>query len=91
MHLPCQWSRNKDQSNLTEMMCKLKEDPGGHEGFNVEIGDKNLKKNMAKGKQLHMYMQPDFQVYIWSHIEKKIALQEVSENLSVSQGNFNGY
>ncbi|XP_057472571.1 ABC transporter G family member 28-like [Actinidia eriantha] len=72
----------KQQSNLTKMMHELEEDPDSHEGFNVEIGDKNLKKNMPKGKQLHTRSQ--IFKYAYGQIEKEKALQEQNQNLTFS-------
>ncbi|PIA26833.1 hypothetical protein AQUCO_08700012v1 [Aquilegia coerulea] len=41
-------AKKKEPSNLTKMMRQLEEDPDNNEGFNLEIGDKNMKK--PKGK-----------------------------------------
>ncbi|KAK2988799.1 hypothetical protein RJ640_004101 [Escallonia rubra] len=72
----------KEPSNLTMMMRELEEDPDSHEGFNLEIGDKNLKKNMPKGKQLHTRSQ--IFKYAYGQIEKEKALQEQNKNLTFS-------
>ncbi|CBI16347.3 unnamed protein product, partial [Vitis vinifera] len=53
-----------------------------HEGFNLEIGDKNLKKNMPKAKQLHTHSQ--IFKYAYGQIEKEKALQEQQMNLTFS-------
>ncbi|GMP88885.1 hypothetical protein CsSME_00040707 [Camellia sinensis var. sinensis] len=74
--------KKKEQSNLTKMMHELDEDPDSHEGFNLEIGDKNLKKNMPKGKQLHTRSQ--IFKYAYGQIEKEKALQEQNKNLTFS-------
>lgn len=79
---PMPKGKKKEQSNLTMMMRELEEDPDGHEGFNVEIGDKNLKKNMPKGKQLHTRSQ--IFKYAYGQIEKEKALQEQNQNLTFS-------
>ncbi|KAK3041012.1 hypothetical protein RJ639_026724 [Escallonia herrerae] len=72
----------KEPSNLTMMMHELEEDPDSHEGFNLDIGDKNLKKNMPKGKQLHTRSQ--IFKYAYGQIEKEKALQEQNKNLTFS-------
>ncbi|KAK3042559.1 hypothetical protein RJ639_001553, partial [Escallonia herrerae] len=72
----------KEPSNLTMMMHELEEDPDSHGGFNLEIGDKNLKKNMPKGKQLHTRSQ--IFKYAYGQIEKEKALQEQNKNLTFS-------
>lgn len=72
--------KKKEQSNLTKMMHDLEEDPDSHEGFNLEIGDKNLKK--PKGKQLHTRTQ--IFRYAYGQIEKEKALQEQNNNLTFS-------
>ncbi|XP_052184356.1 ABC transporter G family member 28-like isoform X2 [Diospyros lotus] len=71
-----------DQSNLTKMMQELEEDPDSHEGFNMEIGDNNFKKNMPKGKQLHTRSQ--IFKYAYGQIEKEKAMQEQNKNLTFS-------
>lgn len=70
----------KKDNNLTAMVHDLDDNSDGHEGFNVEIGDRNLKK--PKGKQLHTRSQ--IFKYAYGQIEKEKALQEQNENLSLS-------
>ncbi|KAL3530541.1 hypothetical protein ACH5RR_009863 [Cinchona calisaya] len=65
---------------LTKMMRELEEDPNGHEGFNVEIGDKNLKKQRAKQLQTRSQIFK----YAYGQIEKEKALQEQNKNLTFS-------
>ncbi|KAL3750972.1 hypothetical protein ACJRO7_011884 [Eucalyptus globulus] len=72
----------KDKNNLTQMMHAIDADPESDEGFNLEIGDKNLKKNMPKGKQLHTHSQ--IFKYAYNQIEKEKALQEQNKNLTFS-------
>lgn len=67
-------SKKKDQNNLTNMIESLEENPDSLEGFNVEIGDKNLKKNMPRGKQMHTRSQ--IFKYAYGQIEKEKAMQE---------------
>ncbi|KAK6163362.1 hypothetical protein DH2020_000226 [Rehmannia glutinosa] len=74
--------KKKKESNLTKMMRDLEENPDGEEGFNMEIGDKNLKKNAAKAKQLQTRSQ--IFKYAYGQIEKEKALQEQNKNLTFS-------
>uniref|UniRef100_A0A7N0U7C5 ABC transporter domain-containing protein n=1 Tax=Kalanchoe fedtschenkoi TaxID=63787 RepID=A0A7N0U7C5_KALFE len=74
--------KNKEPSSLTKMMRSIEDDPEGHEGFNVEIGDKNLKNKMPKGKQLHTRSQ--IFKYAYGQIEKEKALQEQNQNMTFS-------
>ncbi|KAL6510938.1 ABC transporter G member 28 [Orobanche gracilis] len=74
--------KKKKESNLTKIMRDLEENPDSEEGFNVEIGDKNLKKNAAKAKQLHTRSQ--IFKYAYGQIEKEKALQEQNKNLTFS-------
>ncbi|KAL8501364.1 hypothetical protein ACS0TY_020781 [Phlomoides rotata] len=73
--------KKKRESNLTKMMRDLEENPDDDEGFNVEIGDKNLKKHQ-KAKQLHTRSQ--IFKYAYGQIEKEKALQEQNHNLTFS-------
>ncbi|XP_019175557.1 PREDICTED: ABC transporter G family member 28-like [Ipomoea nil] len=73
-------AKAKKQSNLTKMMRELEENPESHEGFNVEIGDKNLKKH--KTKELHTRSQ--IFRYAYNEIEKEKAMQEQNKNLTFS-------
>ncbi|PIN18130.1 Transporter, ABC superfamily (Breast cancer resistance protein) [Handroanthus impetiginosus] len=74
--------KKKKQTNLTKMMRDIEENPDSEEGFNLEIGDKNLKKNAAKAKQLHTRSQ--IFKYAYGQIEKEKALQEQNKNLTFS-------
>ncbi|KAI8573633.1 hypothetical protein RHMOL_Rhmol01G0292200 [Rhododendron molle] len=82
--MPMNGKGKKEQSNLTKMMHELEEeDPDSHEGFNLEIGDKNLKKqHVPKGKQLQTRSQ--IFRYAYGEIEKEKALQEQNKNLTFS-------
>ncbi|KAF7805619.1 ABC transporter G family member 28 [Senna tora] len=72
----------KEKTSLTQMIQKIEEDPDSQEGFNVEIGDKNIKKQAPKGKQLHT--QSQIFKYAYGQIEKEKALQEQNKNLTFS-------
>ncbi|KAL2323214.1 hypothetical protein Fmac_027593 [Flemingia macrophylla] len=75
-------SQNKEPTNLTKMLNSLENDPHGNEGFNLQIGDKNIKKQMPKGKQLHT--QSQILRYAYGQIEKEKAQQEKNKNLTFS-------
>ncbi|KAL5985251.1 ABC transporter G member 28 [Asimina triloba] len=75
-------SKHKEPSNLTKMMRALEDDPESNEGFNLEIGDKNLKKHMPKGKQMHTRSQ--IFKYAYGQIEKEKAQQQQNKNLTFS-------
>ncbi|WCJ40996.1 ABC transporter family protein [Euphorbia peplus] len=72
----------KESSNLTQMMQEIEADPDSHEGFNLEIGDKNIKKHAPRGKDLHT--QSQMFRYAYGEIEKEKALQEQNKNLTFS-------
>ncbi|XP_043701129.1 ABC transporter G family member 28-like isoform X2 [Telopea speciosissima] len=74
--------KKKEPSNLTKMMRSLEENSESNEGFNLEIGDKNLKKNAPKGKQMHT--QSQIFKYAYGQIEKEKALQQQNKNLTFS-------
>lgn len=74
--------KKKDQNNLTNMIESLEENPDSYEGFNVEIGDKHLKKNMPRGKQMHTRSQ--IFKYAYGQIEKEKAMQQENTNLTFS-------
>ncbi|KAF9594759.1 hypothetical protein IFM89_034742 [Coptis chinensis] len=75
-------TKKKEPSNLTKMMRALEEDPESNEGFNLEIGDKNIKKQMPKGKQMHT--QSQIFKYAYGQLEKEKALQQENKNLTFS-------
>ncbi|RWR79394.1 putative white-brown complex protein 30 [Cinnamomum micranthum f. kanehirae] len=72
----------KEPSKLTKMMQALEEDPESNEGFQMEIGDKNIKKNAPKGKQMHTRTQ--IFKYAYGQIEKEKIQQEENKNLTFS-------
>ncbi|CAN1171836.1 ABC transporter G family member 28 [Linum perenne] len=74
--------KDKDKGNLTKMLHEIEANPEGHQGFNVEIGDKNIKKNAPKGKQLHT--QSQMFRYAYGQIEREKAMQEENKNLTFS-------
>jgi ABC-type multidrug transport system fused ATPase/permease subunit len=74
--------QTKEPSKLTKMMNSFENDPASNEGFNLKIGDKNIKKQMPKGKQLHT--QSQILRYAYGQIEKEKAQQEKQNNLTFS-------
>ncbi|TVU07469.1 hypothetical protein EJB05_46792 [Eragrostis curvula] len=64
------------KNNLTDMMRSLEDNPDNDEGFNVEVGDKALKK--PRGKQMHTRSQ--IFKYAYGQIEKEKAMQQEQEN-----------
>uniref|UniRef100_A0A0D9XRK3 ABC transporter domain-containing protein n=1 Tax=Leersia perrieri TaxID=77586 RepID=A0A0D9XRK3_9ORYZ len=70
------------KKNLTDMMQSLEDNPENEEGFNLEVGDKGLKKNMPKGKQMHSRSQ--IFKYAYGQIEKEKAMQQENHNLTFS-------
>ncbi|KAI4349131.1 hypothetical protein L6164_009766 [Bauhinia variegata] len=74
--------KKKDPSNLTKMMNSIENDPHSAEGFNLQIGDKNIKKQMPKGKQLHTRSQ--IFKYAYGQIEKEKAMQDTNKDLTFS-------
>ncbi|XP_027363099.1 putative white-brown complex homolog protein 30 [Abrus precatorius] len=72
----------KEPTNLTKMLNSLENDPHSNEGFNLQIGDKNIKKQMPKGKQLHT--QSQILRYAYGQIAKEKAQQEKNKNLTFS-------
>ena len=73
-------AKKKESSSLTKMLHSLEEDPKSHEGFNLNIGDKNIKKQAPKGKQLHT--QSQIFKYAYGQIEKEKAQQ--NKNMTFS-------
>ncbi|KAG0472954.1 hypothetical protein HPP92_014811 [Vanilla planifolia] len=74
--------KKKEPSNLTKMIRSLEENPESEEGFDLQIGDKNIKKNMPKGKQMHTRSQ--IFKYAYGQIEKEKALEQQNKNLTFS-------
>ncbi|PHU03915.1 ABC transporter G family member 28 [Capsicum chinense] len=62
------------------MVQELEENPESHDGFNIEIGEKNVKK--PKGEKLHTKRQ--IFKYAYGQIEKEKGLQEQNKNLMFS-------
>ena len=74
--------KKKDKNNLSKIINDIEENPDSSEGFNVQIGDKNVKKQAPRGKQLHT--QSQIFKYAYGQIEKEKALAEQNKNLTFS-------
>ncbi|CAK8576199.1 unnamed protein product [Lathyrus sativus] len=74
--------KKKDKNNLSKIINDIEQDPDSQEGFDVQIGDKNVKKQAPRGKQLHT--QSQIFKYAYGQIEKEKALQEQNKNLTFS-------
>ncbi|XP_024190720.1 putative white-brown complex homolog protein 30 [Rosa chinensis] len=77
---PASKSKNKEPSNLTQMLQSLDDDPHSTEGFNLQIGDKNIKRQAPKVKNLHTHSQ--IFKYAYGQLEKEKAMQQESKNLT---------
>ncbi|XP_074303483.1 ABC transporter G family member 28 isoform X1 [Silene latifolia] len=73
--------KQKQGNEIKKMMQDIEANPDGPKGFNLDIGDKNIKKNvMAKKFQT----QSQIFKYAYGQIEKEKALQEQNKNLTFS-------
>ncbi|PPS05408.1 hypothetical protein GOBAR_AA15254 [Gossypium barbadense] len=72
--------KKKEPGDLTKMLHSLEDDPKSNEGFDLNIGGKNVKKQAPKGKQLHT--QSQIFKYAYGQIEKEKAQQ--NKNLTFS-------
>lgn len=76
-------ANKKEPSNLTKMLHSLDDNPESHEGFNMEIGDKNIKKQMPKqAKKLHTKSQ--IFKYAYGQLEKEKAQEQKNKSLTFS-------
>ncbi|GAB4833627.1 ABC transporter G member 28 [Ancistrocladus abbreviatus] len=75
-------AKKKEPSNLTKMMRSIEENPDTPEGFNLEIGEKNIKKQAPKAKDLHTKSQ--IFKYAYGQLEKEKAMQQENKNLTFS-------
>ncbi|XP_055836085.1 ABC transporter G family member 28 [Solanum dulcamara] len=73
-------AKAKKQTNLTKMVQELEENPDSHDGFNIEIGDKNMKKPKVEKLQTKSQIFK----YAYGQIEKEKAMQEQNKNLTFS-------
>lgn len=71
----------KEKSKLTQMLNEIEDNPENQGGFNLEIGDKNIKKHAPRGK---LQTQSQMFRYAYGQIEKEKAMQEQNKNLTYS-------
>lgn len=72
----------KEPSKPIKVMREIEEDSYSDEGFNLEIGDKNIKKNAPKRKKIHTHSQ--IFKYAYGQLEKEKAQQQQNKNLTFS-------
>ncbi|KAL6534170.1 hypothetical protein OROHE_013095 [Orobanche hederae] len=72
----------KEAGNLTKMIQSLEDNPESHKGFDMAIGDKNIKKQMPTAKQLHTKSQ--IFKYAYGQLEKEKAMEQKQQNLTFS-------
>ncbi|KAL8152845.1 hypothetical protein V2J09_010605 [Rumex salicifolius] len=72
----------KKESGLKKMMLEIEDNPDGNVGFNLDIGDKHIKKQAPKAKELHTKSQ--IFKYAYGQLEKEKAMQEENKNLTFS-------
>lgn len=71
--------KKKEPGYLTKMLQTLEHDPENTGGFNVEIGDKNLKKQTAKSK---LHTRSQIFKYAYGQLEKEKAMEQKNQNLT---------
>ncbi|KAL5719280.1 ABC transporter G member 28 [Ranunculus cassubicifolius] len=75
--------KKKEASILTKMVRDIENNPDGQQGFEVGIGDSNMKKGGApKGKQMHT--QSQIFKYAYNQLEKEKMMQQENKNLTFS-------
>ncbi|XP_047307489.1 putative white-brown complex homolog protein 30 [Impatiens glandulifera] len=74
--------KKKDSSNLTKMINSIDENPESNEGFNLHIGDKHIKKQAPKAKQLHSKSQ--IFKYAYGQLEKEKANEQKNKDMTFS-------
>lgn len=73
---------NKEGGSLTKMVQSLESDPDSHSGFDMAIGDRHMKKQVPKAKQLHTKSQ--IFKYAYGQLEKEKAMEQMQQNLTFS-------
>ncbi|XXG45432.1 hypothetical protein AAC387_Pa02g0515 [Persea americana] len=72
----------KEPSKPIKVMHEIEEDSYSDEGFNLEIGNKNIKKHAPKRKKIHTHSQ--IFKYAYGQLEKEKAQQQQNKNLTFS-------
>lgn len=81
-NLPLQSAKKKEPGHLTKMLQSLENDHENPVGFHVEIGDRNIKKQAPRAKQLHTKSQ--IFKYAYGQLEKEKAMEAKNQNLTFS-------
>ncbi|XP_059306985.1 putative white-brown complex homolog protein 30 [Lycium ferocissimum] len=74
--------KKKGQSDLTKMMHSIENESDNIEGFHMQIGDKNIKKQALNAKQLHTRSQ--IFKYAYGQLEKEKAMEQKTKNMTFS-------
>ncbi|XP_059667628.1 putative white-brown complex homolog protein 30 [Cornus florida] len=72
-------AKRKEPSNLTNMLQSLENDSDSNQGFNLEIGDKNIKKQIPKNK---LHTRSQIFKYAYGELEKEKAKEQKGNNLT---------
>lgn len=75
-------NENKEAGSLTKMVESLDSDLDSHSGFDMAIGDRHVKKQNPKAKQLHTKSQ--IFKYAYGQLEKEKAMEQMQQNLTFS-------
>lgn len=73
----------KETEKLNEMLESMDDGLSNQEGFNLEIGDKNLKKKKIKTKK-DLHTKSQIFKYAYGQIEKEKAMEEKNKNITFS-------
>nr|XP_016452319.1 PREDICTED: putative white-brown complex homolog protein 30 [Nicotiana tabacum] len=75
-------ANKKGPSDLTKMMHSIENETDNIEGFHMQIGDKNIKKQALNAKQLHTRSQ--IFKYAYGQLEKEKAMEQKTKNMTFS-------
>lgn len=74
--------KKKEPSALTKMMHSIENETDNAEGFHMQIGDKNIKKQAVNAKNLHTRSQ--IFKYAYGQLEKEKAMEQKTKNMTFS-------
>ncbi|KAK6779548.1 hypothetical protein RDI58_021732 [Solanum bulbocastanum] len=74
--------KKKEPSDLTKMMHSIENETDNMEGFHMQIGDKNIKKQAINAKKLHTRSQ--IFKYAYGQLEKEKAMEQKTKNMTFS-------
>ncbi|KAM3341173.1 putative white-brown complex protein 30 [Capsicum galapagoense] len=74
--------KKKEPSDLTKMLHSIENETDNMEGFHMQIGDKNIKKQSVDAKQLHTRSQ--IFKYAYGQLEKEKAMEQKTKNMTFS-------